>query len=440
MVSGRIQHSPGLCWRLQSNSALSTTFTNDRESCREINIRNKVQEGGKAQSSLSTASLSGCSVCLTGTAKQNSVAEAGNKNRKHSKHPATWNHKRRHKGPAGPENHEKHGRKNPYLSVSAGNVNRLRTIMRKSDLVDWIISHTHTCTHTHPRPNSVLSQFIFNYKHRKWRHLKGNWRPGETRTYLYFSKQHRLEWTITEAEARRSLSWRPPWSTQCVGCQGYIERTCLKKAHYLRRKSISVPHTCINSINRSEGGKQVLRSATVAGKLGSWLFSFYLSPSLRYFLHTVPVCLDLAKATRGYLCVIILLAEPSSEILSNSSVWSSPSCAMTQNVSPGRKLGLDDIYFRVQDSLPLCSLLSSVSEHPFRHFPSSLAAYAGNSAVARNRCYFTYWRTNENSRKRICICNYSARKQGQTMCSQLELRVYEKSYFLGSETRVLLPT
>lgn len=133
-------------------------------------------------------------------------------------------------------------------------------------------THTYTCTytHTHTRPNSVLPQFIFNYKHRKWTDLKdapGNWRPGETRTYLYFSKQHRLEWTITEAEARRSLSWRPPWSTQCVGCQGYTERTCIKKAHYLRRKSIYVPHTCINSINRSEGAKQLLRSVTVAGKL-----------------------------------------------------------------------------------------------------------------------------------------------------------------------------
>lgn len=177
---------------------------------------------------------------------------------------------------------------------------------------------------------------------------------------------------------------------QCVGCQGYTKRTCLKKAHYLRRKSIYVPHTCINRINRSEGGKQLLRSATVAGKLGSWLFSFGSSSSLRYFLHAVPVCLDLAKATSGYFCVNVLLSEPSSEILSNSSVWSSPSCAMMQNVSPGRRLGLDDIYFRVQDSPTLCSLLSSISEHPFRYFPSSLAAYVRNSAVARNRCYFTY--------------------------------------------------
>lgn len=99
------------------------------------------------------------------------------------------------------------------------------------------------------------------------------------------------------------------------------------------------------------------------------------------------LCLcDLAKAARGYVCVIILLSEPSSEILSNSSVWSSPSCAMTQNVPPGRKLGLNGIYSHVQVSLTLCSLLSSISEHPFR--PSFLAAYIRNSTMARNMLFY----------------------------------------------------
>lgn len=51
VVSGRIQHSPGLCWRLQSNSALSTTFTNDSE--RKRDKHQKQSAGGRKGAELS---------------------------------------------------------------------------------------------------------------------------------------------------------------------------------------------------------------------------------------------------------------------------------------------------------------------------------------------------------------------------------------------------